>query len=152
MALALAMEQAHRKGVIHRDLKPDNVLLTADGAVKIADFGLAKRTDRESDQTRTGAIMGTPSYMAPEQAAGRTNEIDARTDVYALGAILYELLTGRPPHRGETPVATLRHVAEAEPAAVRLLNPAVPRDLEVICSEVSGKTPRASVSNGARVS
>ena len=99
--LALAMREAHRRNIIHRDLKPANVLLTPDGAPKITDFGLAKRLDADSEQTHTGAIMGSPSYMAPEQAWGQTHQIGPLTDLYALGAILYEMLVGRPPFQGE---------------------------------------------------
>src|SRR5207244_2740169 len=108
--LARAMDYAHGHGVIHRDLKPANVLLTADGTPKISDFGLAKRQDVPGSPTLTGTILGTPSYMAPEQAAGRVHEVGPATDVYALGAILYELLTGRPPFQSQTPMATLQQV------------------------------------------
>ena len=92
--LARAMHAAHRLGIVHRELKPANVLLTADGTPKIADFGLAKQLDADAGQTQTGAIMGTPSYMAPEQAAGRIKDVGPAADVWALGCILYELLTG----------------------------------------------------------
>jgi tetratricopeptide (TPR) repeat protein len=146
--LARAVDYAHGMGVIHRDLNPSNVLVPGlletalDGCVpKITDFGLAKMLDATRD-TRSGALLGTPSYMAPEQAASRTAEIDARTDVYGLGALLYELLTGRPPFRAESPLQTLQQVAELDPARPRLLNAAVPRDLETICLKCLEKDPR----------
>src|SRR5579862_5860320 len=113
--LARAMQFAHERGIIHRDLKPANVLLTADGTPKITDFGLAKQFDTDSGQTKTGAILGTPSYMAPEQAGGVTKKIGPAADIYALGAILYELLTGRPPFRAETPFDTVLQVLSQEP-------------------------------------
>ena len=97
--LALAIHTAHQRGIVHRDLKPDNILLTADGAPKISDFGLAKRLEAETGQTQTGSILGTPGYMAPEQAAGKTREVGPAADVWALGAILYHLLTGQPPFK-----------------------------------------------------
>ena len=131
--VARAMYVAHQNGVIHRDLKPANILLTKEGLPKITDFGLAKRLDSDSNQTRTGTIMGTPSYMSPEQASGAKAEVGPLADVYALGAILYELLTGRPPFRGATPVDTLFQVVHGEPVAPSQLNPKAPRDLETIC-------------------
>ena len=130
--LARAMQAAHEKNVIHRDLKPANILLADDGAPKITDFGLAKKTD-EAGQTVTGDIMGTPSYMAPEQASGKIQEISPATDVYALGAILYELLTGRPPFRAATKLETLMQVQLDEPAPPRQLQSLTPRNLEIIC-------------------
>ena len=114
--IARAVEYAHGRGVIHRDLKPSNVLLAADGTLKIADFGLAKLLDVESNMTASGDALGTPSYMAPEQTRGKFSE---RTDIYALGAILYELLTGRPPFAGETTAETLVQVQTREPIAPR---------------------------------
>lgn len=139
--VARAVAFAHQRGVIHRDLKPANVLLTPDGTPKITDFGLAKRLDRDSAQTRTGSVMGTPNYMAPEQAEGRTQTIGPLSDVYGLGAVLYDVLSGRPPFRGDTPVDTVRQVVETEPVRPRLLNPKVPRDLETICLKCLEKNP-----------
>src|SRR5439155_14414177 len=121
--LARAMHAAHQAGIVHRDLKPGNVLLTRDSIPKVSDFGLAKQLDDDSGQTRSGAILGTPSYMAPEQAAGQTTAIGPRTDVYALGAILYELLTGRPPFRAASVLETLEQVRSQEPAPPRQLQP-----------------------------
>ena len=113
--LARAVQAAHEAGIIHRDLKPSNILFTADGVPKITDFGLAKRLESDSRQTETGQIMGSPSYMAPEQARGHTRDVGPAADVYALGAILYEMLTGRPPFKGETPIETVRQVIHDEP-------------------------------------
>jgi WD40 repeat protein len=131
--LARAMHAVHRCSVVHRDLKPANVLMTADGTPKITDFGLAKKLDEDAGQTHSGAVMGTPSYMAPEQASGGTARATPQADVYALGAILYECLTGRPPFRAATVAQTLRQVVEQEPVPPRFLNAAVPHDLETIC-------------------
>jgi tetratricopeptide (TPR) repeat protein/tRNA A-37 threonylcarbamoyl transferase component Bud32 len=140
--LARAMEQAHRRGIIHRDLKPANVLLTADGTPKITDFGLAKRyAEDDAGQTRTGAIMGTPSYMAPEQAKGQTKDTGPAADIYSLGAILYDLLAGRPPFRGVTILDTLQQVRTLEPVPPRRLDATVPRDLETICLKCLEKEP-----------
>ncbi len=131
--LARAVHHAHQAGVVHRDLKPGNVLLTKDEQPKITDFGLAKDMARISSHTRAGSILGTPSYMAPEQAGGVIADIGPHTDVYALGAILYEMLTGRPPFRGESPIDTIRQVLDSEVVPPSRLQPKVPRDLETIC-------------------
>jgi serine/threonine protein kinase len=141
--LARAVHAAHQRGIIHRDLKPANVLLTPDGVPKITDFGIAKRLDLvEAGQTRTGTIMGTPSYMAPEQAAGKTKEIGPAADVYSLGAILYELLTGRPPFLAETWEATRELVLTTEPVPPRRLQPKLPSDLQTICLKCLEKEPQ----------
>ena len=137
--LARAMDYAHRQGIIHRDLKPANILLTAEGEPKITDFGLAKHGD--SQLTASGAIMGTPSYMAPEQAEGKSEQIGPATDVYALGAILYECLTGRPPFRAATPLDTVVQVMTQEPVPPTKLQPQTPVDLETICLKCLRKEP-----------
>jgi WD40 repeat protein len=139
--LASAMHYAHQRGIVHRDLKPANILMTADGLPKISDFGLAKKLENEAGHTTTGSIMGTPSYMAPEQAAGKTNEIGPPADIYALGAILYEMLVGRPPFRGTTVLDTLQLVQHAEPVPPSRLQPRIPRDLETICLKCLRKEP-----------
>jgi serine/threonine protein kinase/tetratricopeptide (TPR) repeat protein len=132
-SLARAVHVAHNAGIVHRDLKPSNVLYTSDGVPKITDFGLAKRIDSDAGQTESGQIMGSPSYMAPEQARGQSRQVGPAADVYSLGAILYEALCGRPPFKGETPMETIRQVVDDDPVAPSRLVPRVARDLETIC-------------------
>jgi WD40 repeat protein len=140
-SLAEAIHAAHQGGFVHRDLKPANVLLTEDGTPKITDFGLARRLEGDQGLTLSGAPLGTPSYMAPEQARGDKHAIGPGTDVYALGAILYELLTGRPPFRADSASATLQQVVADDPVPPARLNPRVPRDLQTICLKCLHKEP-----------
>jgi serine/threonine protein kinase len=144
VTLTAAVAHAHTKGIVHRDLKPANVLFTADGQARIVDFGLAKVVDETtSQQTQTGAILGSPSYMAPEQAAGKINLIGRATDVYGLGAILYELLAGRPPFSGQSWLDTLDRVRFQPPVPLALWRPDVPPGLEQICLRCLEKAPDA---------
>jgi eukaryotic-like serine/threonine-protein kinase len=139
--LSLAIHEAHRLGIVHRDLKPANVLLNEDGTPKVADFGLAKWMDVESGLTRTDHVLGSPSYMAPEQAEGGGTHVGPAADVYALGAILYELIAGRPPFRAATVLETLEQVKLAEPIPPDRLQPGLPRDLATICLKCLRKDP-----------
>jgi tetratricopeptide (TPR) repeat protein len=140
-ALARAVQYAHERGIVHRDLKPANVMLADDGTPKVTDFGLAKRLEADSGQTQTGQILGTPSYMAPEQAGGDTAKVGPAADVYALGAILYDLLTGRPPFTGSSVLDTLEMVRTREPVPPGQLAGKLPRDLETITLKCLQKDP-----------
>jgi WD40 repeat protein/Flp pilus assembly protein TadD len=148
--LARAVHVANAAGVVHRDLKPQNVLMTLDGQPKVTDFGLAKDIAHAgSGQTHAGSILGTPSYMAPEQAAGRIHDIGPPTDVYALGCILYEMIVGQPPFRGESPIATIRLVLDSDAVPPRAFQPHTPRDLDTICLKALQKPPHRRYATAA---
>ena len=140
-AVAEAVQYAHERGVIHRDLKPANILLDIASHPRITDFGLARRVTGDSNLTASGQVVGTPSFMPPEQAAGKRHEIGPVSDVYALGAVLYTLLTGRPPFQAASPLETIHRVLDQEPVAPRRLNAHVPKDLETICFKAMEKDP-----------
>lgn len=140
--IAIAMESAHQAGIVHRDLKPANVLMAADGRPKVSDFGIAK-TEGGDSHTQTGAIIGTPSYMAPEQAGGLAKSVGPTADVYALGAILYECLTGRAPFVGQNPLETIQQVIDQDPVPPTTINPLADSDLEKIVLKCLEKKPEA---------
>ena len=139
--VARTVQYAHERGILHRDLKPANILIDAAGEPHVLDFGIARRIGADSSLTVEGAVMGTPSFMAPEQAAGKSKELGAAADIYGLGAILYFLLTGRPPFVAAAPLDTLVQVLEGEVIVPRLINPRLPRDLERICLRCLEKSP-----------
>ena len=139
--IAEAVHYAHERGILHRDLKPSNVLIDAQDQPHLVDFGLARRLEGDSELTVTGQVLGSPHYLPPEQAAGQRARVSRRTDVYALGATLYHLLTGHPPFQAESLAQTLDLVLHADPVAPRLLNPSMPRDLETICLKCLEKEP-----------
>src|SRR5437667_1019565 len=145
--LARTVHHAHEHGILHRDIKPGNILLNAEGEPLLTDFGLARLAESDSTITRTLEVMGTPSYMAPEQAVGNNAAISSATDVYGLGAVLYQLLTGHAPFAGVTTYETVKLVLDTEPRQPRVLNPKVDRDLNTICVKCLDKDPQRRYSS-----
>lgn len=142
IVISRAVHAAHRKGIIHRDLKPANIMIDAEGRPRVMDFGLAKPAGSSSQITLSGTVVGTPAYMSPEQAQGRHREVEPRSDVYSLGALLYELLTGRPPFGGGTPLETLTAVVERPAVPPRRISSSIPRPLDAIVLKCLSKDPR----------
>lgn len=149
--LADALEHAHQAGVVHRDIKPANVLFDEDGTPKITDFGLAKKLGEVDSHTRTGSILGSLGCMSPEQASGHTRDATPAADIYAMGAVLYRLLTGRTPFQGSTDLETIQMVIDAAPVPVRRLRPSCPRDLETICLKCLEKNPATRYESSAEL-
>src|SRR6202040_3765548 len=145
--VARTLDYAHQHGVLHRDVKPGNILIDAKGEPHLTDFGLARLVETESTVTRTMEVLGTPSYMAPEQAAGNNAVLTSATDVYGLGAVFYQLLAGHPPFVGDTTYEVVRLVLETEPRPPRLWNPKVDRDLATICLKCLEKDPKKRYAN-----
>jgi serine/threonine-protein kinase len=145
--LARTVHHAHEHGILHRDIKPSNILIDTNGKPHLTDFGLARLVEGESTLTRTMDVLGTPSYMSPEQAVGNNAAVSSVTDVYGLGAVLYQLLTGQPPFAGGTTYDTIKLVLDTEPRQPRLLNPKIDRDLSTICLECLEKDPKRRYSS-----
>ena len=145
--VARTVHYAHEHGILHRDIKPGNILLDAKGEPHLTDFGLARLVESESSVTQTLDVLGTPSYMAPEQAVGNNTAVSSTTDVYGLGAVLYQLLTGQPPFAGGTTYETIRLLLDTEPRQPRLLNPKIDRDLSTICLKCLEKDPKRRYSS-----
>ena len=150
LKVARAVHYAHQRGVLHRDLKPSNILLDEQGEPHVADFGLAKMLAQESAATLTDSILGSPNYIAPELANGRGKDVTVETDVYGLGVVLYEALTGVPPFQARTPVETIRKVLDEEPVSPRKLNSGLDADLETICLKCLQKNPAARYGSAER--
>ena len=140
--IALAIQHAHERGILHRDLKPGNILIDRQGEPHVTDFGLAKRLESYSEMTATGVIMGTPSYMSPEQAEGRNRQLTIASDIFSLGSILYQMLTGKTPFAGGTGLEIIKRVIEVEPPRPSTLNPKIDPDLETICLRCLQKEPQ----------
>ncbi|MCC6234099.1 MAG: serine/threonine protein kinase, partial [Verrucomicrobiales bacterium] len=149
--VARAVHYAHEQGIVHRDLKPSNILLDGEDQPRVADFGLARAEAEAADATRTGTVLGSPAYMPPEQARGQVRRIGPRSDVYSLGAVLYETLTGHPPFLAESPTAVLELVKHTEPVPPRRLNASVPADLETICLRCLEKEPEGRYASAAEL-
>src|SRR5438876_11264934 len=145
--VARTVHYAHEHGILHRDIKPGNILLDANGEPHLTDFGLARLVESESSVTHTLEVLGTPSYMAPEQAVGNNTAVSSATDVYGLGAVLYQLLTGHPPFAGGTTYETIKLLLDTEPRQSRLLNPKIDRDLSTICLKCLEKDPKRRYSS-----